>query len=223
MTNNPISCKFRSAPRAFFSLGNNRFNQGRLPSRAICTKFRSFEPARYMWVAQLRRMPAEIRMCACVRTHSRTYTFPVRVCARTRAEVSFSFRFSPRVFHRLSRPLSPLSVPQRSGSLFRSVAGRALFSRVCGRRSVACHEEREDEEWKMRGAEGEKKRRGDDGERETRKREAPKRRRKEREREPGEPRGSIGGHQPPQKSAHYHPPGTKGRRRRRRSLYKYLP
>lgn len=39
-----------------------------------------------------------------------------------------------------------------------------------------------------------------------------KRRRKEREGKPGELRGSIGGHRPPQKSAHYHP-GTKGRRR----------
>lgn len=64
---------FVPRPRHSFYLGNNRFNQGRLPSRAICTKFRSFEPARYMWVAQLRRMPAKIRICAsvCVRARAR--------------------------------------------------------------------------------------------------------------------------------------------------------
>lgn len=55
----------------------------------------------------------------------------------------------------------------------------------------------------MRGVEGEKKRRGAAGGGRDGKREATAARARS---ESGEPRGSIGGHRPPQKSAHYHPP-----------------
>jgi len=56
----------------------------------------------------------------------------------------------------------------------------------------------------VRGVEGEKKRTGVSGGQEKPK----ERKATERARgKLGEPRGSIGGHRPPQKSAHYHPPG----------------
>lgn len=85
--------------------------------------------------------------------------------ARTRAGVSFSFRFPLHVSHRLSRPLSPLSVlPALSGSLTPSLAAHFFLVSADEDRSLATR--REDEEWKMRGVEGEKKRPGVGGRRE---------------------------------------------------------
>jgi len=115
-----------------------------------------------MWVAQLRRILAKIRMCARVHAeHSLFFSLSlslslcayacacacayVCVCVSARASragVSFSFRFPLHVSHRLSRPLSLLSVlPVLSDSLTPSLAAH-FFSRICGRRSVAYHEER---------------------------------------------------------------------------------
>lgn len=158
---------------------------------------------------------AECRLklgCVRVCTHSILFSHTcvyARTCmcvarAQTRAGDSFSFRFPLHVSHRLSRSLSPLSVLRAlSGSLALSLAHFFLVS-ADEDRSLATR--REDEEWKMRGVEGEKKRLreigGEDGR--NRKREAPAERARGK---PGEPRGSIGGHRPPQKSAHYHPPG----------------
>jgi len=131
----------------------------------------------------------------------------VLACARTRAGDSFSFRFPLHVSHRLSQPLSPLSVlPALSDSLAPSLVAHFFLVSADEDRSLATR--REDEEWKMRGVEGEKKRPGVDGGEDGRnqKREEPAERARGK---PGEPRGSIGGHRPPQKSAHY-PPGYEG-------------
>lgn len=178
-------------------------------------------------------MPAKIRMCARVHAQSlmyarvcagactrRWYTCVscfMCMCARTGGRpLSLSPFFAACISPALSAPFTPFRSRRSSPSLTLSFF-LSLFSlsSLSFSPSLAVHfflvsadedrslaRRREDEEWKMRGVEGEKKRRVVAGDGRDGKREATTARARG---ESGEPRGSIGGHRPPQKSAHYHP------------------
>lgn len=159
----------------------------------------------------------------------RAYVF-MRVSARAREHAQGTL--SPSVFRCMYltgslSPFHPFPFSERSLSLSGSLAlSLAHFFLVSADEDRSLATRREDEEWKMRGVEGEKKRLGAGGGRGGG-REEPKERSAGRksEREGGRAE-RVDRWAPTTPKVRALPPAwvrTKGRRRRRRSLYKYLP